>query len=87
MGTLRRSCLRTPSKRTEECPPYLPAAGLQHLGLRRDPATASPFMAPIKSSLTSSNTLGSLKWVAAFTMARARFSASAGFGEGGGSPS
>jgi hypothetical protein len=41
-------------------------------------ATARPFIAPVRSSLTSSNTLGSLKWVAAFTMARARFSASAG---------
>src|SRR2546425_1012128 len=41
-------------------------------------ATASPFIAPVRSSLTSSNTLGSLKCVAAFTMARARFSASSG---------
>ena len=35
-------------------------------------------MAPCRSSLTSSNTLGSLKCVAAFTMALARFSASTG---------
>src|SRR5712692_6776189 len=40
--------------------------------------TASPFMAPARSSLTSSNTLGSLKCVAACTIAFARFSASAG---------
>src|SRR5580693_3268441 len=42
------------------------------------PEMARPFIAPVRSSLTSSNTLGSLKWVAALTMARARFSASAG---------
>ena len=34
------------------------------------PATARPFIAPTSSPLTSSNTLGSLKWVAALTMAR-----------------
>src|ERR1035441_2992339 len=40
--------------------------------------TARPFMASARSSLTSSNTLGSLKCVAACTIAFARFSASAG---------
>jgi hypothetical protein len=40
--------------------------------------TARPFIALCASSLTSSNTLGSLKWVAALTMARARRSASSG---------
>src|SRR5260370_7364355 len=40
--------------------------------------TASPFIAPVRFSLTSSNTLGSLKCVAACTIALARFSASAG---------
>src|ERR1035437_9623275 len=42
------------------------------------PETARPFIAPVRSSLTSSNTLGSLKWVVAFTIALARFSASTG---------
>jgi len=42
---------------------------LQHLCFIH-PVTARPFIAPAKSSLTSSNTLGSLKWVAALTMAR-----------------
>src|SRR6476661_6286750 len=41
-------------------------------------ATASPFIAPTRSSLTSSNTLGSSKWVQARTIAFARFSASLG---------
>src|SRR5215471_1626285 len=41
-------------------------------------ATASPFMAPVRSWLTSSSTLGSSKCVVARTIARARFSASAG---------
>src|SRR5229473_1040452 len=41
-------------------------------------ATASPFMAPTRSSLTSSNTLGSSKCVQARTIAFARFSASLG---------
>src|SRR6266404_2323954 len=39
---------------------------------------ARPFIAPIRSALTSSKTLGSSKWVVAFTIARARASAISG---------
>jgi len=50
----------------------VPSTSLQHLA-SSNPATASPFIAPTRSSLTSSNTLWLLRCVAALTIARARF--------------